>query len=766
MSYQLSKFLSRASGLRLYSILPKPRPNYSYAPQNSRVDLGRLAEYAPPISVLASPQQQQEAPSSTPWLALSFAAAILSPHFAECTDEVPSNNTPVTQDVRTFESIPGFRQFIEATVKAKSVQELKAANLYTTEYMEECKKACQSGADEDWRGERLVRTMREKGFSVPTDGPYEGTLIQTDKKTGTVRVCVPIESIEKTIWFKHYGEKGHLRGIDKTWYAVRQHYRGIPRAFLLEYKKHCRHCQLDQRRQQDARIKPINVNLVWERHQGDLIDMRKFQCTHEGKTWRWIFHLRDHFSRWSFLLPLEQKTAQGVLDALNSIYNVWGPPLIFQSDNGKEFTAEALSSALKARWPKLQILNGRARHPQSQGSVERANAVVEELLRTLKRENASVIWADPAILASIAWAMNTTYCAPIKGTPYKCLFGFNPRLAEHDAVGVLSSDVVQAFMQEGVQDPATDERIEEPGVTDSGGSEDPSPSNCGFQSLEECLEKLNLVRVDTQLQDSPSDIGLDLCLWENEGEDKLHYPVRVLSYHSGKHTVAYWDGHHSVSCVAAANNVYTGNFSEETYSVVSKRDSEEGAAAAVGGATPDRHKRTRAAVSEANERSRAKIARVCHQGAQKKDYKLGDLVGVHVPAVDTNGIDDKFVVGVVCDIPHANKYKVWCNEGVLNVCYPAAKLEAMSEAVRKDLHVQYVVGSDDWKQVKQVALGTAARKASRAASDAFNTKKGCRCTTSKCKTISCPCRAAGLNCGSFCHVKTPNRCCNRKKFSV
>ncbi|KAK3237608.1 hypothetical protein CYMTET_52328 [Cymbomonas tetramitiformis] len=195
---------------------------------------------------------------------------------------------------------------------------------------------------------------------------------------------------------------------------------------------------------------------------------------------------------------------------------------------------------------------------------------------------------------------------------------------------------------------------------------------------------------------------------------------------------------------------------DEAYSIFVQQSSE--------GQTPERHKRTRAAARSANETSRVKIAKVCHQGAEKKDYKLGDLVGVHVPTFDTNGLDDKFVLGVICDIPRVNQYRVWTNSGVLNSCFPAAKLEWMSEAVRSKLTVKYEVSSDAWKLEKKVALGTAARAGSRACKDAFRSKKGCNCSSGKCKTDSCPCRRSGLNCGSFCHKKNPE-CCNKTTFT-
>jgi hypothetical protein len=54
------------------------------------------------------------------------------------------------------------------------------------------------------------------------------------------------------------------------------------------------------------------------------------------------------------------------------IFLLLGAPVILQSDNGTEFTANVISE-LKEFWPSLKMVHGKARHPQSQGSAERAN---------------------------------------------------------------------------------------------------------------------------------------------------------------------------------------------------------------------------------------------------------------------------------------------------------------------------------------------------------------------------------------------------------
>jgi hypothetical protein len=51
---------------------------------------------------------------------------------------------------------------------------------------------------------------------------------------------------------------------------------------------------------------------------------------------------------------------------------------IFQSDNGREFTANIIKE-LKDMWPDCTLVHGKPRHPQSQGSVERGNCGREDV---------------------------------------------------------------------------------------------------------------------------------------------------------------------------------------------------------------------------------------------------------------------------------------------------------------------------------------------------------------------------------------------------
>ncbi|CAF4931021.1 unnamed protein product [Rotaria sp. Silwood1] len=96
----------------------------------------------------------------------------------------------------------------------------------------------------------------------------------------------------------------------------------------------------------------------------DLIDMRN-RPDHgdSGKIFKWIIQLKDHFTKSCWAQPLETKEAKDVYSTVRNIFFNFGPPHILQSDNGR-----------------MHNVHGRSRHPQSQGLIERAHAILTDAL--------------------------------------------------------------------------------------------------------------------------------------------------------------------------------------------------------------------------------------------------------------------------------------------------------------------------------------------------------------------------------------------------
>lgn len=134
---------------------------------------------------------------------------------------------------------------------------------------------------------------------------------------------------------------------------------------------------------------------------------------------------QDHFTKFIQLRPLKSKCAVEVAAALIDIFSIFGVPQILQSDNGREFRNQIVT-ALKTMWPDLNLVHGRARHPQSQGSVERANADIKKMLATWMREHKSTKWTTG--LKFVQLKKNHTYHSASKCTPYMATFGIETPL--------------------------------------------------------------------------------------------------------------------------------------------------------------------------------------------------------------------------------------------------------------------------------------------------------------------------------------------------
>ncbi len=112
----------------------------------------------------------------------------------------------------------------------------------------------------------------------------------------------------------------------------------------------------------------------------------------------YIAHYMDHWSKFHILWPMMKKSAVEVsMGLVTRVFPYLGVPKILQSDNGREFVNEIVRETLRV-WPgEVTIINGRPRHSQSQGLVEKGNHLVEMQLQAMKCEwkgSGSTPWVD------------------------------------------------------------------------------------------------------------------------------------------------------------------------------------------------------------------------------------------------------------------------------------------------------------------------------------------------------------------------------------
>ena len=169
-------------------------------------------------------------------------------------------------------------------------------------------------------------------------------------------------------------------GRDRMIKELEKKFANVHRESIELFKSFCKVCQEKTKRQKTKGVvvRPILSNEFSSRGQVDLID---FQSMGDGQ-YKWITVYQDHLTKFVVLRPLTSKRASEVAFQLMDIFTLLGAPVFLQSDNGSEFTAFVIRE-LKKLWPELRLVHGKPRHPQSQGSVERANSDIKDMLISL-----------------------------------------------------------------------------------------------------------------------------------------------------------------------------------------------------------------------------------------------------------------------------------------------------------------------------------------------------------------------------------------------
>lgn len=196
----------------------------------------------------------------------------------------------------------------------------------------------------------------------------------------------------------------------------------IPRPCVELFLRCCPTCQTKKSKTvAKVVVKPIVTKSFMTRGQVELVD---FQSIPDGH-YKWLLNYQDHATKYLCLRPLKAKQAVDMANELLKIFLQFGAPAILQSDNGREFVNKVIDE-LKVNWSQLHIVHGRPRHPQSQGSVERANQDVENMLRAWMIDNKSTSWSIGCHF--VQCQKNNLLHRVIGRSPVKAVFGTDPKL--------------------------------------------------------------------------------------------------------------------------------------------------------------------------------------------------------------------------------------------------------------------------------------------------------------------------------------------------
>jgi hypothetical protein len=309
--------------------------------------------------------------------------------------------------------------------------------------------------------------------------------------------CIGSADVFKTVADMH--EAMSHAGQKKTWEALSPLYYGIAREECDWVISHCLVCQATAANKSRGPLEPIITTRLFERIQIDLIDFRKEP---DGQ-YKWICHIKDHFSKFSKLYVLKSKEAKEVAAALADWICTFGIPEITQCDNGKEF--KGLCLALIRKYG-IKLINGKPRCPRTQGLVEQGNGTVKARLTKWKRSTGRYDWS--ASLPEIAMSINQTVQESIKRMPYEVVF---QRSINREKSGTL----IPPLQREAVASQLEDELLSDFEIDDSD-TEESEDENEGDESMHTANED---IPIDPRLLELQNQMV-------SETENPIHNSVR------------------------------------------------------------------------------------------------------------------------------------------------------------------------------------------------------------------------------------------------
>uniref|UniRef100_A0AAV1TI84 Integrase catalytic domain-containing protein n=1 Tax=Peronospora matthiolae TaxID=2874970 RepID=A0AAV1TI84_9STRA len=252
-----------------------------------------------------------------------------------------------------------------------------------------------------------------------------GLMYYTAVSGDTPRVVIPDDTdLRLRIMFEYHDAPiGGYRGREKAYVTVsRDFYWPRQYQFVRKYVRACEVCQrVKSSPSLRAPLHPLPVPAeCWESISMDFV----FGLPKDARGNTGILVFVDRFSKMVHLVAVpETITASGCACVfIDTIFRLHGLPRELVSDRDPRFTADFWRSVFKSLGTRLKMST--SDHPESDGQTERANRVLEEILRGYVHSFKS--WSE--FLTMVEFAINNSVHASTTHTPFYVNGLLHPRV--------------------------------------------------------------------------------------------------------------------------------------------------------------------------------------------------------------------------------------------------------------------------------------------------------------------------------------------------
>ena len=362
-----------------------------------------------------------------------------------------------------------------------------------------------------------------------------------------------------------------------------------------------------------------------------------------------------------------------------------GPPRIIQCDNGKEFKGAVLHILQRHG---IKLINSTPRHPQSQGLVEQGNSVVERKLRALMAERGTREWGS--LLVEVSIAMNSEVHSTLRLTPYEIVF--NQRMRIDDWVPIEEREQAMLHMAQDEKDRMVREIEEE------------------LENTSEIDERYTppFLRAPTRVAIHDSWLFTSSASNSSSTSDSELSSIDASLTSSHEHQLQ-----HEIQQQLESSALQLHR--EKIITQVRSKSSK------------DRERM----ITKYNTKRQSQLPRT---------FEIGDYVTVFIPRQDRSASDDRRLAARVIALPHANRYQLQTDFGILKHHYGTRHLEPVPDGILPVIADNTTV----------ITLRAAAKAISR--NPTGSKRAYCNCKTS-CTTKRCGCYKTNQQCNNHCHPR-------------
>ncbi|CAG8601829.1 13058_t:CDS:2 [Acaulospora morrowiae] len=263
-----------------------------------------------------------------------------------------------------------------------------------------------------------------KKFEVDENNFLYVKPIMKDGITLEKRCVIPKYDEEiRALILEHFHDQANHREYHKTFFAISEKHIGITQEEVRTYVNQCNTCIITTSIKKKTDMKNVISTAPCQHIQIDLIDFQDFAKVNND--FAWLLTCICVFSKFLIAVSMKNKEASTVATHLiKDVFKVFGPPMIIQSDNGKEFVARIITEICEAL--NITIRHGRPRHPQSQGQIERLNQTVghgfTKLLWNQSNQLQRKDWIN--VIDMFVMSYNSTVHKAHGCTPHEAIFGW------------------------------------------------------------------------------------------------------------------------------------------------------------------------------------------------------------------------------------------------------------------------------------------------------------------------------------------------------